>query len=168
MRLTGPMTPHLAEELWQALGHKSLLADSPWPLAEDALLVDDTVTVAVQLNGKLRGTLQLPKDVAKDEAEKAALALPELARGAGRQDPQAGDRGAQPDRQRGGVTPPSPRGSSMARKPNYEFERRERDRLKAIKVAEKAQAKKEARERARLENAGPAGEADPAGDAEKT
>jgi hypothetical protein len=44
----------------------------------------------------------------------------------------------------------------MARKPNYEFERRERDRLKAIKVAEKAQAKKEARERARLENAGAA------------
>jgi leucyl-tRNA synthetase len=81
VRLTGPMTPHLAEELWQTLGHKSLLADSPWPLAEDALLVDDTVTVAVQLNGKLRGTLQLPKDVAKDEAEKAALALPELARG---------------------------------------------------------------------------------------
>ena len=56
----------------------------------------------------------------------------------------------------------------MARKPNYQFERRERDRLKAIKVAEKAQAKKEARERTRLENAGPAGEADPAGDAEKT
>jgi leucyl-tRNA synthetase len=81
VRLTGPMTPHLAEELWQTLGHKSLLADSPWPLAEDALLVDDTVTVAVQLNGKLRATLQLPKDVAKDEAEKAALALPELARG---------------------------------------------------------------------------------------
>ena len=81
VRLTGPMTPHLAEELWQSLGHKSLLADSPWPLAEDALLVDDTVTVAVQLNGKLRGTLQLPKDAAKEDAEKAALALPELARG---------------------------------------------------------------------------------------
>jgi leucyl-tRNA synthetase len=81
VRLTGPMTPHLAEELWQALGHKSLLADSPWPPAEDTLLVDDTVTVAVQLNGKLRGTLQLAKDIAKDEAEKAALALPELARG---------------------------------------------------------------------------------------
>ena len=81
VRLAGPMTPHLAEELWQALGHKSLLADSPWPLAEDTLLVDDTVTVAVQLNGKLRGTLQLPKDVAKEDAEKAALALPELARG---------------------------------------------------------------------------------------
>ena len=56
----------------------------------------------------------------------------------------------------------------MARKPNYEFERRERDRLKAIKVAEKAQAKKEARERARLENAGAADEPDAGGDAEKT
>ena len=56
----------------------------------------------------------------------------------------------------------------MARKPNYEFERRERDRLKAIKVAEKAQAKKEARERARLENAGPADEPAVDGDAEKT
>ena len=81
VRLIGPMTPHLAEELWQALGHKSLLADSPWPLAEDSLLVDDTVTVAVQLNGKLRGTIALAKDAPKDVAEKAALALPELVRG---------------------------------------------------------------------------------------
>ncbi len=48
----------------------------------------------------------------------------------------------------------------MARKPNYEFERRERERLKAIKVAEKAQAKKEARERTRLENADPAATAE--------
>ena len=56
----------------------------------------------------------------------------------------------------------------MPRKPNYDFERRERDRLKAIKVAEKAQAKKEARERARLENAGTADEAPVADDAEKT
>ena len=80
VRLAGPMTPHFAEELWQALGHGSLLADSPWPLAEDALLVDDTVTVAVQLNGKLRGTLQLARDMPKDAAEKAALALPEIER----------------------------------------------------------------------------------------
>ena len=81
VRLIGPMTPHLAEELWAALGHKSLLADSPWPLPDDALLVDDTVTVAVQLNGKLRGTIALAKDTPKDQAEKAALALPELVRG---------------------------------------------------------------------------------------
>ena len=81
VRLMGPMTPHLAEELWQALGHTGLLADARWPKAEPSLLVDDTVTVAVQLNGKLRGTVALAKDTAKDVAEKAALALPELIRG---------------------------------------------------------------------------------------
>ena len=81
LRLIGPMTPHLAEELWHAPGHRSLLADAPWPLAEDALLVDDTVTVAVQLNGKLRGTISLAKDAPKEAAEAAALALPELVRG---------------------------------------------------------------------------------------
>jgi leucyl-tRNA synthetase len=80
VRLIGPMTPHLAEELWLALGHSTLLADAPWPAAEDALLVDDTVTVAVQINGKLRGTVPLAKDAAKDVAEKAALALPEIVR----------------------------------------------------------------------------------------
>ena len=80
VRLIGPMTPHLAEELWQGLGHTTLLADAAWPVADPALVVDDTVTVAVQLNGKLRGTLQLAKDAPKDLAEKAALALPELVR----------------------------------------------------------------------------------------
>jgi leucyl-tRNA synthetase len=80
VRLIGPMTPHLAEELWQALGHKTMLAEEPWPVAEPALLVDDTVTVAVQLNGKLRGTLQLAKDAPKDVAEATALALPEIMR----------------------------------------------------------------------------------------
>ena len=80
VRLIGPMTPHLAEELWGALGHATLLAESAWPVAEETLLRDDTLTIAVQLNGKLRGTLQLPKDSAKDVAEEAALALPEIAR----------------------------------------------------------------------------------------
>jgi leucyl-tRNA synthetase len=80
VRLIGPMTPHLAEELWQALGHRNLLAEEAWPVAEPALLVDDRVTVAVQLNGKLRGTVQLAKDSAKEAAETAALELPEMVR----------------------------------------------------------------------------------------
>jgi len=88
VRLIGPMTPHLAEELWQALGHTGLLADAGWPAAEDALLVDDTVTVAVQLNGKLRGTIQLAKDGPKDVAEQTALALPEIVRGLNGQMPK--------------------------------------------------------------------------------
>jgi leucyl-tRNA synthetase len=81
VRLIGPMTPHLAEQLWEELGHTTLLADAPWPVAEEALLVDDTVTVAVQLNGKTRGTMRIAKDAAKEAAEKAALALPEIVRG---------------------------------------------------------------------------------------
>ena len=52
-----------------------------WPTAEDALLVDDTVTVAVQMNGKLRGTVQLAKDAAEGHRRAAALALPEIVRG---------------------------------------------------------------------------------------
>ena len=73
--LIGPMMPHLAEELWQHLGHETLLVDTPWPVVEEALLVDETVTVAAQVNGKLRGTLELPKDCDNEEAETAALAL---------------------------------------------------------------------------------------------
>ena len=60
--LIGPMMPHLAEDLWHSLGHETLLADTPWPEAEADQLVEENVTVAVQVNGKLRGTLDLPKD----------------------------------------------------------------------------------------------------------
>ncbi|MCH9020814.1 MAG: class I tRNA ligase family protein, partial [Proteobacteria bacterium] len=83
VRLIGPMTPHIAEELWQALGHEVLLADTPWPEAEAALLTDETVTVAVQVNGKLRSTLRLARDVGEAAAEEAALADPKVARAIG-------------------------------------------------------------------------------------
>ena len=83
VRLIGPMTPHIAEELWQALGHEVLLADTPWPEAEAALLTDETVTVAVQVNGKLRSTLRLARDVGEKAAEEAALADPKVARAIG-------------------------------------------------------------------------------------
>ena len=73
--LIGPMMPHLAEELWHSLGHQTLLADTPWPEAEADQLVDKNVTVAVQVNGKLRGTLDLPKDSDDQTAETGALAL---------------------------------------------------------------------------------------------
>jgi len=74
--LIAPMTPHLAEALWQELDRgETLVADTPWPEADPGYLVDDLVTVAVQVNGKLRGTIELPKDCTKDAAEDAALAL---------------------------------------------------------------------------------------------
>jgi leucyl-tRNA synthetase len=80
VRLIGPMMPHLAEELWQLLGHDTLLADERWPQADPALVVEDTVTVAVQVNGKLRTTIELPRDAAQAEAESAALAQPHVQR----------------------------------------------------------------------------------------
>jgi leucyl-tRNA synthetase len=75
-RLINPMTPHLAEELWEQLGHDTMLVETAWPEADAALLVDETVTVAVQVNGKLRGTVDLPRGAAREDAEQAALALP--------------------------------------------------------------------------------------------
>jgi leucyl-tRNA synthetase len=73
-RLLAPMMPHLAEELWQRLGHDTVLAESAWPAADPALTIDESVTIAIQVNGKLRATLSLPRDMAKGEAEQAALA----------------------------------------------------------------------------------------------
>jgi leucyl-tRNA synthetase len=74
--LIGPAMPHLAEELWQRLGHAKLLAETAWPVADPKLVIDDTATVAVQVNGKLRATIQLLRDCDKAEAERVALAEP--------------------------------------------------------------------------------------------
>lgn len=79
-KLIGPMTPHLAEEMWQALGHDTMLVDEAWPVADESLTIDDTVTIAVQVNGKLRGTLDIARGTDKAEVETAALALEGVAR----------------------------------------------------------------------------------------
>jgi len=73
--LLNPLMPHLAEELWQLLGHDTLIAAAAWPVAVADLLIDNTVTIAVQVLGKLRGTLQVPKDHPQDQVQAAALAL---------------------------------------------------------------------------------------------
>ena len=69
-----PFAPHLAEELWSRLGHPDSLAYAPWPAYDPALCVDETVTVAVQVNGKLRATLELPRGADQAAAQAAALA----------------------------------------------------------------------------------------------
>jgi leucyl-tRNA synthetase len=65
--------PHLAEELWQALGHDRLLAEEPWPVADPALLISTVVTLAIQVNGKLKATIDLARDCDAAAAEAAAL-----------------------------------------------------------------------------------------------
>ena len=75
--LLNPITPHVSHALWQALGHpESLLEDVPFPQADPAALVRDAVTLAVQVNGKLRGTLEVAVDASREAIEAAALALP--------------------------------------------------------------------------------------------
>jgi len=78
--LLGPMMPHLAEEMWQELGRSGMLADQPWPKADPDLTRDEQVTLAVQINGKLRATLDVPRDTAAEVVQNAALALPQVAR----------------------------------------------------------------------------------------
>ncbi|WP_306043689.1 leucine--tRNA ligase [Mameliella sp. MMSF_3455] len=73
-QLMSPMTPHLSEEIWQMLGGEGLIAEAPWPKADEALLVEDTVTLPIQVNGKRRGEIEVPKDLPKEEVEKLALA----------------------------------------------------------------------------------------------
>ena len=73
--MIGPMMPHLAEECWARLGYNTLLANEPWPAIEAALLVDDQVTIAVQVNGKRRDELVISRTANTEEVEAAALRL---------------------------------------------------------------------------------------------
>lgn len=68
------MTPHLSEEIWQALGGEGLIATAAWPKADPAMLVEDEVTLPIQVNGKRRDEIRVPKDMPKDQIEAKALA----------------------------------------------------------------------------------------------
>jgi leucyl-tRNA synthetase len=75
--LLNPFTPHTSHALWQVLGHReTLVEDVPWPKADSAALVRDSVTLAVQVNGKLRGTLEAAPDAPREQLEASARALP--------------------------------------------------------------------------------------------
>jgi leucyl-tRNA synthetase len=83
VRIVAPMMPHLAEECWVALGHDTLLAEQPWPKPDQALLVEETVTIAVQVNGKRRDELTIARDATKEDIEAAALKLDNIVRAIG-------------------------------------------------------------------------------------
>ncbi|KEP69676.1 leucyl-tRNA synthetase [Thioclava dalianensis] len=72
-QLMAPMVPHLAEEIWAMLGGTGFVISAPWPKADPALLVEDTVTLPIQINGKRRSELSVPKDMGKEEVEKLVL-----------------------------------------------------------------------------------------------
>ena len=80
VHMINPMMPHLAEECWARLGYNTLLANAPWPSVEKGLLVDDTITIAVQVNGKRRDELVVARDAAREAVEAAALKLDSVLR----------------------------------------------------------------------------------------
>jgi leucyl-tRNA synthetase len=75
VRLFHPMMPHLAEECWSALGHKTLLAAEPWPRLEPELLVEESITLPIQINGRKRGDVTVARNAANAEVETAVLEL---------------------------------------------------------------------------------------------
>ncbi len=80
IKLISPMAPHLAEESWALLGGAGMVADSDWPEFDPNLLVDDRVTLAIQLNGKLRDTISAPRGLDRDAAEALALSSDKVQR----------------------------------------------------------------------------------------
>jgi leucyl-tRNA synthetase len=74
-QIFAPMMPHLAEECWAALGHRTLVSEAPWPTVERDLLIEDTITLPVQINGRKRAEVTVPRTAATAEVEAAALAL---------------------------------------------------------------------------------------------
>jgi leucyl-tRNA synthetase len=74
VQLVSPFAPHIAEELWERLGHTGSVFDAGWPTYDPELVKEDTIELAVQVNGKLRGRLNVARDVSKDDALKLALA----------------------------------------------------------------------------------------------
>jgi leucyl-tRNA synthetase len=71
--LLSPFAPHVAEELWQQLGHKESLAHHPWPQHIEKWCEDTVVTIAIQVNGKLRGEMEIPRETVQEDALRTAL-----------------------------------------------------------------------------------------------
>jgi leucyl-tRNA synthetase len=80
VQLVAPFAPHIAEELWEMLGHSRSVFDSGWPTFDASMLTSDTVTVAVQVGGKTRGTVSVAKDAAQDAVMAAAMADASIAK----------------------------------------------------------------------------------------
>ncbi|GAH61838.1 unnamed protein product, partial [marine sediment metagenome] len=78
--LLAPMAPHIAEELWQRLGHDQTLAYEPWPTFDEKMIAEETLDLPVQVNGKMRGRISVPADADEDAIVAAALADEKVAK----------------------------------------------------------------------------------------
>ena len=73
VKMLAPIAPHIGEELWSKLGHNETITYQPWPTFDESLLVDEEVEIVVQVNGKVRAKLNIPKDLSKEEMQDLAL-----------------------------------------------------------------------------------------------
>jgi leucyl-tRNA synthetase len=80
VQLVAPYAPHIAEELWERLGNTGSVMDAGWPVFDPALAHEDFIQLAVQVNGKLRGTIQVPREITQEAAVTAAMAEPQIAK----------------------------------------------------------------------------------------
>jgi len=80
VQMVSPFAPHIAEELWSVLGNSTSVFDTRWPSYDEALTVEDRITMAVQVGGKTRGTISVPRDATQEMAMAAALADPSIAK----------------------------------------------------------------------------------------
>jgi len=76
--LLSPFAPHLAEELWEKLGHKTMVSAERWPAFDEKHVVKDTIEIVVQVNGKVRSRLSVPASVSEDQLKSLALADPKV------------------------------------------------------------------------------------------
>ncbi|HET6283469.1 MAG TPA: leucine--tRNA ligase [Polyangia bacterium] len=80
VKLVGPYAPHLGDEAWEKLGEKGFLIEAAWPTHDEALTLDALVTLGVQIDGKVRGTVEIARDASEDDARRAALAVANVAK----------------------------------------------------------------------------------------
>lgn len=78
--MLAPIVPHFCHTLWQYLGHEEAVMNAAWPKVDESALIQNTITIVLQVNGKLRGKVEVPKDISKEELEKLALSNESVAR----------------------------------------------------------------------------------------
>ena len=88
LKLMAPVTPHLAEELWELLGQPDSIHRQEWPEADAKLAAAELVTLVVQVNGKVRGRVEIPAGMDQPAAERLARAVPNVARSLGEREPR--------------------------------------------------------------------------------
>jgi leucyl-tRNA synthetase len=80
IKLVGPFAPHLGDEAWEKLGERGFLVQAAWPTFDPALTVDAVVTLGIQINGKMRGSVDVARDAAEDTVKQQAMAVPNVAK----------------------------------------------------------------------------------------